>query len=211
MADIMKSILIFRIRIAEADNQFDPLEHFWYNITMKRFWESFWEILETVIIAGVTVFLIRSYLVQPFLVSGASMDPNIAHGNYLIIDQLTKRFQKFQQGDVVVFHYPNDPDTFYIKRIIGLPGDQVRISDGNVFINGELLKEDYLSLNIGTFGSADITLAGDQYFVLGDNRDNSSDSRSWGALQEQFIVGLARLRLFPFNQITIIPRPAYGH
>lgn len=177
---------------------------------MREFWKSFWEIAETVIIAAVTVFLIRTYLVQPFLVSGASMAPNINHGNYLIIDQLTRRFQEFQRSDVIVFRYPQDPDTFYIKRIIGLPGDRVQVKSGEVFVNGEKLIEEYLSSGTRTFGSTDAVLADNQYFVMGDNRDNSSDSRSWGLLGENFIVGLARLRLFPFNQINIIERPAFN-
>lgn len=177
---------------------------------MKQFWRSFWEIAETVIIAAVTVFLIRTYLVQPFLVSGASMAPNINHGNYLIIDQLTKRFQEFQRSDVVVFRYPQDPDTFYIKRIIGLPSDRVQVRNGEVFVNGGQLVEEYLLAGTRTFGSTDVNLADNEYFVMGDNRDNSSDSRSWGSLKENFIIGLARLRLFPFNQIIIIERPAFA-
>ncbi len=178
---------------------------------MTEFWKSFWEIAETVIIAAVTVFLIRTYLVQPFLVSGASMAPNINHGNYLIVDQLTKRFQEFQPGDVVVFRYPQDPDTFYIKRIIGLPGDRVQIKGGEVFVNSQKFSENYLVLDIRTFGGSDLVLAADEYFVMGDNRDNSSDSRSWGPLKRQFIIGLARLRLFPFDKISIINRPFYVH
>lgn len=174
---------------------------------MKQFWQSLREILETVVIAAVTVFLIRSFLLQPFLVSGASMAPYIDHGNYLIVDELTPRFQEYQRGDVVVFRYPNNPDIFYIKRIIGLPGERIQIKDGGVSINGRELRESYLDSGTRTFGNSDTFLSPDEYFVLGDNRDNSSDSRTWGSLPRSFIIGLARLRLFPFDDITIIERP----
>jgi len=176
---------------------------------MSRFWQSFWEIIQTVIIAGVTVFLIRTYLIQPFLVSGASMDPYISHGNYLIVDQLTGRFQEFQRSDIVVFRYPKDPDVFYIKRIIALPGDRVQIRNGSVFVNRERLDQSYLPEDSQTFGNVDLVLGKDEYYVLGDNRDNSSDSRAWGSLPRRYIMGLARLRLYPFDQIIIIKRPAY--
>jgi len=175
---------------------------------MKQFWQSVREILETVVIAAVTVFLIRAYLIQPFLVSGASMAPYIDHGNYLIIDELSPRFQDYRRGDVVVFRYPADPDTFYIKRIVAEPGDRVEIKMGEIWINDRKLIELYLPPDIRTFGNINTVLGADEYFVLGDNRDNSSDSRSWGSLKRKFIVGLARLRLFPFDQITIIERPA---
>ena len=176
---------------------------------MKQFLISIWEILETVIIAAVTVFLIRTYLVQPFLVSGASMEPNVDNGNYLIIDELSKQFKEFERGDIVVFRYPGDLKTFYIKRIIGLSGERVRISGGDIYDNNERLEENYLPEGTRTFGNVDLVVGPDEYFVLGDNRDNSFDSRSWGPLVKENITGIARLRLFPIQDITVFDRPLY--
>lgn len=168
---------------------------------MKRFWSSVWEILEVIIISAVTVFLIRTFLAQPFLVSGASMEPNFQHGNYLIIDEITYRFRAPERGEVIVFRYPNDRSTFFIKRIVGLPGERAVVRGGQVAVykdGTEVLSEG------GTSGNTDITLKAGEYFVVGDNRYNSYDSRNWGAVPRADIIGIARLRLFPFNELGII-------
>jgi len=160
-----------------------------------------------VLIAVVTVFLIRTFLIQPFLVSGASMEPNFGSGNYLIIDELTYRLREPERGEVVVFKYPNNPSTYYIKRIVGLPGEKVEIKEGSVYIfnsehpDGLRLEEEYLPFNVNTSGSVSTSLSDSEYFVLGDNRSYSFDSRSWGSLQKKYIIGLARLRLLPINQV----------
>lgn len=177
---------------------------------MKQFWLFVWETLEMIVIAGVTVFVIRTFLAQPFLVSGASMSPTFESGNYLIIDEITYRFDDPKRGDVVVFRYPNDPGTFYIKRIVGLPSDRVKLESGAVFINGQKIAEPYLDEEAQTLGDANLTLEENRYFVMGDNRYHSFDSRSWGPLDKEKIVGLARLRLFPFNAIGILERSAYN-
>lgn len=178
-------------------------------ILMRQFLLFTWETLEMVIIAGVTVLVIRTFLAQPFLVSGASMSPNFSSGNYLIIDEITYRFNDPKRGDVIVFRYPNDLSTFYIKRIIGLPGDQVKIESGDIFINEQKIKEPYLNENNQTLGDVNLTLEDNRYFVMGDNRYHSFDSRSWGSLAGENIIGLTRLRLFPFGAIGILERPAY--
>jgi signal peptidase I len=168
---------------------------------MRKFWLSVWEILEVVLISAVTVFIIRTFLAQPFLVSGASMEPNFQHGNYLIIDEITYRFREPERSEVVVFRYPKDLSVFFIKRIIGLPGERVVVRGGNVVVykNGkEILRES------DTSGSIDVILGDNQYFVLGDNRYNSFDSRNWGPISRKEIIGLARLRVFPINEFEII-------
>ena len=161
-------------------------------------------------IAGVTVFVIRYFLAQPFLVSGASMAANFNSGDYLVVDEITYRFDGPKRGDVIVFRYPNDPGTFYIKRIVGLPGEKIKVEDGSVYVDGKKIEEPYLGEEVKTLGDADIVLGESKYFVLGDNRYHSFDSRSWGLLDKKHIVGLARLRLFPFNAIGILDRPAYN-
>ena len=140
---------------------------------MKKLLLSLWEILEVALIAAVTVFLIRSFLVQPFLVSGASMEPNFSDGNYLLVDEITYRFRDPERGEVVIFRYPLDKSVFFIKRIIGIPGDKIEIKDGNVFVNDIQIEEDYLNGenkgNTKTYFSSfsEFLVPEDQYFLLG--------------------------------------------
>jgi len=175
---------------------------------MKAFLLAIWEVAEVVIIAVITVFLIRTFLVQPFLVSGASMEPNFSTSDYLLIDEITYRFREPQRGEVVVFKYPNDPKTYYIKRIIGLPGETVEITGGNVFVydtggSRVKLEELYLRPSLETSGSLSKDLGEKEYFVMGDNRGFSFDSRSWGKLDEKYIIGLVRLRLLPLTSVRL--------
>ncbi len=176
---------------------------------MQRFWVSLWEIVKTIAIAAIVVFGIRALLFQPFLVSGASMEPNISQSNYLIIDELTYRFREPMRGEVIVFRYPGDNSTFYIKRIIGLPGERVDVEKSIVSIDGERIEESRYLKGIDTSGTVHTTLSGDEYFVMGDNRGNSYDSRAWGPLGKKYIIGRALLRLFPFNRISVFSEEAY--
>ena len=164
----------------------------------------------TIVIAGAVVFLVRSFLFQPFLVSGASMEPNIQENSYLIIDELTYRFSEPERGDVVVFRYPNDPSTFYIKRIIGLPGEEIDVGGGSVAIDGDVVGEKAYLKDMKTFGNVHMTLESDRYFVMGDNRPNSYDSRGWGPLDREFIVGRALIRLYPLAKIGLLPEEEYS-
>lgn len=176
---------------------------------MRSFLLAMWEVVEVVCVAVITVFLIRAFIMQPFLVSGASMEPNFGTGNYLIIDQLTYQFREPQRGEVIVFRYPDNPSTYYIKRIVGLPGETVEIKDGAVYIvNSEhpdsvRLEEEYLRFGARTSGSIRTELDAGEYYVLGDNRNYSFDSRSWGVLPEENIVGVARVRLLPVTQAAV--------
>ena len=174
---------------------------------MKSFLLSLWEVLEVVIIAVVTVMLIRTFLMQPFLVSGASMEPNFSSGNYLIIDELTYRLRNPQRGEVIVFKSPQSLSTYYIKRIVGLPGEKVVIGGGLVSVynqenpKGLKVSESYLPPELKTAGNLSVDLKDKEYFVLGDNRNYSYDSRSWGVLKEKYIIGIVRLRLLPVTEI----------
>jgi len=151
----------------------------------------------------------RMFVAQPFVVSGDSMVPTFENGEYLIVDQLSYRLSEPQRGDVAIFRYPNDPSKFFIKRIIGLPGETVTVEDTTVRISipGEsrplTLEEPYVNDN--EFGSVTQTLDLDEFFVMGDNRNISFDSRSWGALQKEDIVGRAFVRLFPLSHINYLP------
>ncbi|MBI3420679.1 MAG: signal peptidase I, partial [Candidatus Sungbacteria bacterium] len=163
----------------------------------------FWELLKAFLIAVVIIVPIRYFLVQPFFVRGASMEPTFDDGQYLVIDQLSYRFREPQRGEVIVFRYPNQPSQFFIKRIIGLPGETVHIENGQVLIqnshhpDGVILNEvPYLPADIRTGGQETVTLAEHEYFVLGDNRPSSSDSRSWGPLPAGGIIGRVWVRAF---------------
>lgn len=175
----------------------------------KLFLLGVWEVAEVVLISLVTVFLIRTFLAQPFLVSGASMEPNFSSGNYLLVDEITYRFREPKRGEVVVFRYPKNPDTFFIKRVIGLPNERVAAEGGKIAVEGPdgtrlTIEEKYLPLLTKTPGTFEITLGPDEYFVLGDNRSYSFDSRSWGPVKRSEIVGIARLRVFPLRDIGIL-------
>jgi len=173
-----------------------------------------WEITKIVIIALLVVVPIRTFLFQPFFVRGESMTPTFADGDYLIIDEISYRFQDPQRGEVIVFKYPKDPSQRYIKRIIGLPGEAVEIKDGRVVISSQkelyvLDESDYLPSDIFTPGGTLIPLAEDEYFVLGDNRSASADSRRWGSLSREDIIGRVLFRAWPFTALAKIEAPEY--
>ncbi len=167
------------------------------------------ETLKFSLIAILIVLPFRIFIAQPFLVSGASMSPNFETGHYLIVDQLSYNFTEPARGEVIVFKYPGDHKKFFIKRIIGLPNETVLIKSSKIFIkneenpNGFELKEPYIK-NLGN-NESEMSLGEDEYFVMGDNRPASSDSRTWGSLPKDLIIGRAFLRLFPFNQIEFFP------
>jgi len=181
---------------------------------MKRFLLFIWEISKIVIIALLIVVPIRYFVFQPFFVRGQSMEPNFHQGDYLIIDELSYQFKAPQRGEVIVFKYPNDPSQRYIKRIVGLPGEIVKIQDGQVFIeqDGEMQLLDelaYLSQFVSTPGDMQVTLDKTEYFVLGDNRSVSADSRRWGSLPEEDIIGRVFIRVWPFAVLAKIEVPNY--
>jgi signal peptidase I len=171
---------------------------------------SFLEIARFAFIALVIVLPIRWFVAQPFIVSGASMEETFHDNEYLIVDQLSYRLSEPERGDVVIFRYPNDPSKYFIKRIIALPGDTISTNGKNVTISNEahpqgfVLDEPYAAAG-GGGNNQSTTLGVDEYFVMGDNRDHSSDSRVWGVLERDKIVGRALLRLLPPNRLGVFP------
>lgn len=171
------------------------------------------EIVKVVIISALIVIPIRYYLIQPFFVSGSSMVPQFHNGEYLIIDEFSYRNNPPQRGDVIIFRYPKDPSQFYIKRIIGMPGETIQIKDEKVIVYdkarqlypwGLVLDEtSYLINDERTKGNIDLTLEDNQYFVMGDNRQASSDSRLWGPVDKKFIIGKVWVRAWPFNEAKV--------
>ncbi|MFH1036820.1 MAG: signal peptidase I [Patescibacteria group bacterium] len=182
---------------------------------MKKTLSFIWEITKIIIIALAIVIPIRYFLFQPFFVRGQSMEPNFENGDYLIVDELSYRLGDPQRGEIIVFKYPQDTTQRYIKRIIGLPGETVEIKNGKVAIYSgdsqpQILNESaYLSADIQTTGNLRITLRNDEYFVLGDNRPVSSDSRRWGVVPREDIVGKVYLRAWPLEDLIKIESPTY--
>jgi len=181
---------------------------------MKGLFSFLWEIIKIVILALVIVIPIRYFLFQPFLVKGQSMEPNFHDGDYLIVDQISYRFREPERGEVIVFKYPNFPGQRFLKRIIGLAGEIIEIKNGEVKIykgNQVLLLDefDYLPKYLKTSGDIKVSLAENEYFVLGDNRLVSADSRSWGPLQKKYVVGRVAFRLWPITTFAKIEVPAY--
>jgi signal peptidase I len=168
------------------------------------------EMVRFALLAIIIVVPIRMFIAQPFIVSGASMDDTFTNGQYLIVDQLSYYLHEPERGDVVIFRYPRDPSKFFIKRVIGLPGDTVTIEEAEVTITNETnpdgftLSEPYVKSMEVTAPRTEV-MGPREYFVMGDNRDQSSDSRVWGVLQEERIIGRAWLRLFPPTTADFLP------
>jgi signal peptidase I len=177
---------------------------------------SFWkEILKFTFVTLIIVVPFRLWVAQPFIVSGASMDPTFEDGEYLIVDQISKRIEDPERESVIIFRYPAEPNKFYIKRVIGLPGETVKINDGVVTIfnaeypenssNGLVLNEPYISAENQKSDDFEMSLNENEYFVMGDNRLGSFDSRSWGPVPKRLIIGRPVARLLPVSRAGVLP------
>lgn len=173
--------------------------------------QSFWELVRFALVALAIVIPIRLFVAQPFIVSGTSMVPTFENNQYLIVDEISYNLGTPKRNDVVVFKYPNNTKIFYIKRIIGLPGETIDVNsalDEVTITNSEnpsgfKLDQSYIK-NIGGI-DAHTTLGNDEYFVMGDNRIASSDSRYWGSVKKDLLLGKVFVRLFPLNKIGLFP------
>lgn len=180
-----------------------------------------WELLKVAIITIAIIVPIRYFLIIPFYVKGESMVPNFHDREYLIVDEISYRFKEPQRGQVIVFRYPEDPQEYFIKRVIGLPGETVQFKDGSVYIynqanpSGFKLNENYLATDTKTLPNGysegeKVKVSDKQYLVLGDNRMFSKDSRSFGPIDKSFVVGKVLLRGLPLNKITLFTQtPKY--
>ena len=237
-ADIVAGVVIRISRIAEADDKNHKREKICvcscqacknnYTIGMDesksdlktddtpvaqergRFFDEAWEIVRVLLISLAIVVPIRYFIVQPFVVRGASMEPNFTDSEYLVVDEISYQFREPMRGEVVIFRYPQDMRQFFIKRIVGLPGEKISIAKGHVSIvnktypEGFTLAEAYLDASILTRPDIEMTLGEDEYFVLGDNRGGSSDSRFWGPLARTFIVGKAVFSAWPLDRFGLL-------
>ena len=171
----------------------------------KPLWQ---EVLETLLSASILALLCITFIARAFTVDGPSMLPTLADGERLLIDQVTYRFRPPRRGEIVVFRYPASPDHYFVKRIIGIPGDVVAIENGCLVVNGQPIDEPYIAERM--WGQLPPTeVPADAYFVLGDNRNNSKDSRSAdvGFVPQDLIVGRAIWRYWPLNKMSILTTP----
>ncbi len=169
------------------------------------------EIAQVVSVSLIIVLIIKYYLIQPFMIKGNSMEPNFHDGNYIVADEISYRFRTPEREEVIVFHFPIDEKQYFIKRIIGLPGETVEIKDKQVKVSsnsdpeGKFLDENYLPENVRnkTEGNLKVTLKDNEYFVMGDNRfhEKSSDSRSWGPVSQDLVVGKVMFRIWIIEKI----------
>lgn len=173
------------------------------------------EVIQIVAVSAAIIIPIRYFLIQPFYVKGASMEPNFYDHEYLIIDELSYRLRDPERGEIVVFRYPRDPKQFFIKRVIGLPGETVEISNGKIVLyttehpNGFVLDEEYI-VHERTDGKLRTTLGSSEYFLLGDNRDESLDSRAFGTVKRAQIVGRVWIRGLPLSRLGMFELPEYN-
>ncbi len=177
----------------------------------KRTGVFLWEVVKVVVISLAIIIPIRYFLIQPFYVKGASMEPNFHNYEYLIIDEISYRFNEPERGDVVVLRNPQMRTQFFIKRIIGLPSETVEIKNHGVYINGEKLDESpYLDESTFTYGTQELALHDNEYFLLGDNRSESLDSRVFGAVPSEEFIGRTWLRAWPFTRLDHFSKVQYN-
>ena len=177
----------------------------------NNLWAEARLLLRDLVFALMIAALVVVFVVQPVKVEGTSMLPRLHDGERIFVNKLIyydeyRWAPKVERGDIVVFWYPDDPSKSYIKRVVGLPGDTVEVREGNVLINGTILQEKYLDPkeNLSTHSHAPVYVKPNYYFVMGDNRDNSSDSRSWGLVPKKYIYGKALLRYWPLSAAAVI-------
>ncbi|MFA6355205.1 MAG: signal peptidase I [Candidatus Paceibacterota bacterium] len=176
----------------------------------KVFLEDGWDLLKFAIMALIIVIPIRMWIAQPFVVSGESMYPTFHDGEYLIVDEISYITGNEQRGDVAIFKYPDDTKRFFIKRIIGLPNEKIIVREDSVTIinneypEGFTMAEPYINEKVFR-PTGEYTTKDNEFFVMGDNRNRSLDSRSWGVLPKKLMIGRAFLRLLPLKSISYLP------
>ena len=175
------------------------------------------DMMQTILLAASIFLVIYIFLFRPFQVSGDSMYPNFKDQEYILTDLITLRFSPLKRGDVIVFKAPPDHEKDFIKRIIGLPGDTVELENGFVYLNGKKLDESpYLASSVRTYGGSflkddiPITVPQDDYLTFGDNRPYSSDSREWGYVPFDFVIGKAMFVYWPISEMKIVKNPFGG-
>jgi len=168
-------------------------------------WRALWELVHDLSVAVLFCFFLITFVAQAFRVQGTSMLPMLEDGERIIVNKFVYRFHPIERGDVVVFWYPKDPSVSFIKRVIGMPDDTVELRNGVLYVNGEGLKEDYVRPSFRDDESyPPVTVKKGYYYVLGDHRNSSNDSRNWGEVPERYIYGKAFFRFWPLPKVGFI-------
>jgi signal peptidase I len=168
------------------------------------------EMVETIVFTLLIYVLIRTFLFENYRVVGHSMMPTLQDNQFLVVNKLGYRLHEPQRGDIIVFRDPRDSERKLIKRVIGLPGETVEVQNGQVFVDGQPLDEPYIEA-LGRYSEPSLTLAEGYYYVLGDNRNNSSDSHNWGTLPGTKIVGKAWISYWPPELWGVLPHATYAN
>jgi len=191
---------------------------------MSELFEFVWETAKVVLLSLIIILPVRYYLIQPFFVKGSSMVPNFHDKEYILVDKWTYKLGAPQRGDVIIFRYPDNPKEYFIKRILGLPGETIVAGNNNeVVVYNDRYREGFTVFEKGylpetnptycgtntTYCGTRVTLGEDEYYVMGDNREHSSDSRFFGPVHISYFAGMAWLRLWPLDKISFIPRTQY--
>lgn len=185
-------------------------------IIVRKIVNFFLDFLETTVVALSIFVVIYLFFVQPHEIKGNSMEPNFHNNEYILTDKISYRFHEPKRGDVVIFKAPENPDVDYIKRVIGLPGEKVKIHSGSVYVNDKKLEEVYLNDVTSVISgntmqdNVDLIVPEDKYFVMGDNRQHSSDSRAFGPIPFNSIIGRAVMRYWPINEFGLVPKIIYA-
>lgn len=182
----------------------------------RKLFTFFFDILESIVVALAIFVVVYLFLFQPHQVKGRSMFPNFEDGEYILTNKYEYRFSDPKRGDVIVFKSPQNPDIDYIKRIIGLPGEHIKLVNNHYFINGIEVLEPYIKSQVYTYNGSflkegtEVIIPANHYFVSGDNRPASSDSREWGPIDRSAIIGRSQLRYWPFDRFELIPQVKYS-
>lgn len=184
---------------------------------IKRFVAAIFDFLQGIVVVLAILVMVYLFIVSPQEINGASMEPNFHNGEYILTSKVLYKFRDPQRGDVVIFKSPLNKEIDYIKRIIGLPGDAVELKNNSFYVNGQKVDEPYLEPGVTIFGGsylqeggAPVLIPPGTYFVSGDNRPHSSDSREFGPIAKEDFIGTAILRYFPFSRMGMLPHPTYN-
>ncbi|OGG29518.1 signal peptidase I [Candidatus Gottesmanbacteria bacterium RIFCSPLOWO2_01_FULL_49_10] len=183
---------------------------------LKRVVAAFFDFLQGIVVIMAVMVMIYLFIVSPQEINGASMEPNFHNGEFILTNKIEYKFHEPKRGEVVIFKSPRNKDVDYIKRIIGLPGDTVLLKDNKLYVNGNPVDEPYLSPGVNVFGGSYLREGAEEivpegsYFVAGDNRPHSSDSREFGPIPKEDFIGKAFLRYWPFSQFGWVPVQHYS-
>lgn len=185
-------------------------------MNIKKIIGAIFDFLQGIVVVLALLVMVYLFIMSPQEINGASMEPNFHNGEYILTNKVLYKFRQPVRGDIVIFKSPMNKEIDYIKRIIGLPGDTVSLKNNAIYVNGQKVEEPYLAPDVVIFGGSylqegqSVVVPPGSYFVLGDNRPHSSDSREFGPIALEDFIGVAILRYWPFSRMGLLPRPTYN-